>query len=354
MENKSISAHLVVINPSGVKPAENKTNSTPEGGASSASGDFAQHLAAQIQGERPLAEVSGPTKPGPLLDPLLLNEKDKTSKDAAVVALSENAIAIDNPLIPIINLLAQLESGKQIGSGKNEALALETDLDGKGLEAGKGVKGLDPAAIEAGGAAKFAASDKSLPLDFARDLKVESDNPSTLTPGSLTQLNRAPAPTGSPIPTPLATVAVPVGDAGWDTAFSQRVVWVATNTQQIAQLHLNPPNLGPLEIRITLSSDQANAAFTSPHAAVREAIEAALPRLREMLADNGLSLGNVNVSSQSFQQQHPAQAGQGDGRQNDPLRQLQQLAASGNSTGLAGQGNAHVARASNGLVDIFA
>ena len=92
-------------------------------------------------------------------------------------------------------------------------------------------------------------------------------------------------------------VDVPVGEKGWDQAVAQRVVWLATNNQQTAQLHVTPPNLGPVEIRITINNDQASAVFVSPHANVREALESALPRLREMFADSGLTLGNVNVAS---------------------------------------------------------
>jgi flagellar hook-length control protein FliK len=39
--------------------------------------------------------------------------------------------------------------------------------------------------------------------------------------------------------------------------------------------------------------------FTSPHAAVRDAIEQAMPRLRDMMADNGIMLGNATVSDQA-------------------------------------------------------
>ena len=348
MENQSISAHIVVINSSGAKPAETKANSALEGAPSQ---DFANLLAAQIQGERPGAEVVGTIK----LDPALLDEQDKNGKDAAISSLVDSSALPDNHLIQNINLLSlgqpqRTQTELDSDSGKSEAVTLETAL---GKVAAKDVTGLEKAAIEAAGTARFAATDKSLPLDIARDLKSDTNNPSSLSPGSLTQLNRtSTVPAASPIPTAAATVAVPVGNAGWDTAFSQRVVWVASNTQQIAQLHLNPPNLGPLEVRINLTSEHANAAFTSPHAAVREAIEAALPRLREMLADNGLSLGNVNVSSESFQQQ--AQSGQSDPQRHDPFRELQRLVAAPSSAGSLTQGVAHIAAGDRGLVDIFA
>lgn len=354
MENQSISAHIVVVNQNNVKSTESKANSAPEGGATA---DFANLLAAQIQGERQFSVVTVPSNP----DAALLEEKDKAAQDAPVAVLSEPQSETTNPLIVNLNLLplAQLQStqheaAKPNANANNEALSLATDLGGN-TKLTPSTTGLDKAANEITAAAKFAAIDKTLPPEALHDFKVESSNLGTLTPGSLASLNRAspPVPTGSPLPTTLATVAVPVGHAGWDTAFSQRVAWVATSTQQVAQLHLNPPNLGPLEIRISLSSDQANAAFTSPHAAVRDAIEAALPRLREMLADNGLSLGNVNVSSESFQQQQ-APSGQNDSPRHDPFRELQRIAASASNTAVTAQGVAHIASGDKGLVDIFA
>lgn len=97
----------------------------------------------------------------------------------------------------------------------------------------------------------------------------------------------------------LLAVSTPLAQAGWGNEFSQKITWLATQRNQSAELHLNPPQLGPLDVVIKVSADQATAMFTSPHAAVREAIEQALPKLREMLADNGIMLGNATVSDQA-------------------------------------------------------
>ena len=76
---------------------------------------------------------------------------------------------------------------------------------------------------------------------------------------------------------------------------------------QGAQVKLNPANLGPMEVRIQMQNDQASIQFTSHHAVVREALEAALPRLRDMFEASGVQLVNVDVSSgQSFAQQQQA------------------------------------------------
>ncbi len=96
------------------------------------------------------------------------------------------------------------------------------------------------------------------------------------------------------------TINTPVNQNRWGDEFSQKITWLASSNQdQTAELHLNPPKLGPLDVVIKVSGDQATAQFTSQHAAVREAIELAMPRLREMLADNGITLGNTTVSDQA-------------------------------------------------------
>ncbi|MGB5145940.1 MAG: flagellar hook-length control protein FliK [Porticoccaceae bacterium] len=92
----------------------------------------------------------------------------------------------------------------------------------------------------------------------------------------------------------------PVGQPGWGRELGSRVLWLAKDNQQHAELRLNPPHLGPLEVRISLQPDQgASLSFLSSHSAVRDAVAGALPQLREMLADGGFNLLGVNVSHHS-------------------------------------------------------
>lgn len=98
----------------------------------------------------------------------------------------------------------------------------------------------------------------------------------------------------------------PIGQPKWNGEFAQKIVWLANHQHQFAELRLNPAHLGPVEIMLSLTNDngtQASAQFVSPHLAVREAIEAALPRLRELMAESGIQLGDVMVGAESFQQQ---------------------------------------------------
>ena len=95
----------------------------------------------------------------------------------------------------------------------------------------------------------------------------------------------------------------PVGTGGWDEALGQRVLLMVSSQEQVAELSLNPPDLGPLQVTLSISNDQATATFVSQHADVRQALEAALPRLKEMMAESGINLGGASVSSGDGSQQ---------------------------------------------------
>jgi len=93
-------------------------------------------------------------------------------------------------------------------------------------------------------------------------------------------------------------VRTPLHTPGWSQDLGGQVVWMARHDQQSAVLNINPPQLGPVNISLNINGDQASATFASPHAEVRQAIEDALPRLREMLSGAGINLGQANVGSQ--------------------------------------------------------
>ena len=94
-----------------------------------------------------------------------------------------------------------------------------------------------------------------------------------------------------------------LGDAGWDNALGQKVLWMVSQQQQVAELTLNPPDLGPLQVVLSISNDEASATFVSQHADVRQALEAALPRLKEMMAESGITLNSATVSQEGARQQ---------------------------------------------------
>lgn len=96
-------------------------------------------------------------------------------------------------------------------------------------------------------------------------------------------------------------VATPVHSPNWSADVGQRIVWMARNDIQEAQLSVNPPHLGPIEISLSLKDDNATARFFSPHPEIRDLLEQALPKLKEMLAGTGVQLGQSDVGEQARQ-----------------------------------------------------
>ncbi|WP_218141777.1 flagellar hook-length control protein FliK [Nitrosospira multiformis] len=140
-----------------------------------------------------------------------------------------------------------------------------------------------------------------------------------------------------------------VGTGSWDNALGQRVLWMVSHQHQIAELNLNPADLGPLQVVLSVNSDQASAAFVSQNPEVRQALEAALPRLKEMMAESGINLGNATVSDQGSRQQGDFE------RQNSARSHYRQeesrIASAGTSLGMS-RGTADIR--GHQLVDTFA
>ena len=200
-----------------------------------------------------------------------------------------------------------------------------------------------------------AATDVAVPGKFPPSAAGEIRREVAFDTSLLDQHQAAPAPaaaiyTGSAAPAqvthaPIAALEARVGERGWDQGLGDKLVWMAGQKQQVAELHLNPPDLGPLKITLTLNHDQASAQFVSAHASVREAIETAMPRLREMLADSGITLGNASVSTDAFRQQAQPQR--------EPGAYPAPPAAAAADPGALTRGE-RLLRRPHGLVDTFA
>jgi len=105
-----------------------------------------------------------------------------------------------------------------------------------------------------------------------------------------------------------------VGTSAWDHALGEKIVWMVGGAEQTASLSLNPPDLGPLQIVLNVTNNQANATFISAQPDVRLAIEAAMPKLHEMLNNAGIQLGQTNVHANMSGHQNHQQNGQPDSR----------------------------------------
>jgi hypothetical protein len=123
---------------------------------------------------------------------------------------------------------------------------------------------------------------------------------------------------------------------------------MVTQQQQTAELSLNPPDLGPLHVVLSIDNDQASVMFMSHNADVRQTLEGALPRLRELMADSGISLGSTTVSADNAQQRGWAdESGSGDHNGAPRIR-------GGGMSDPSGSSSLATTIGGGGLVDIFA
>lgn len=197
-------------------------------------------------------------------------------------------------------------------------------------------------------AAKFAAP--AMDVDAARGDKPAASIDSA-----------APAMPGTPTMTdvrhhnenavPRLAVNTPVNDRAWNDDFAQKITWLAGQHKQSAELTLNPPSMGNIEISLKLDREtsSATATFVSGNVEVRETIESALPRLREMLAGVGIELGQAQVSAESFRQSNGNES-----RQENGASQSRSDVAILATDSLSAQRAVSAGSAGRGLVDIFA
>ncbi|MDQ2641798.1 MAG: flagellar hook-length control protein FliK [Pseudomonadota bacterium] len=132
-----------------------------------------------------------------------------------------------------------------------------------------------------------------------------------------------------------------VGSPRWADELGTRLVVMSARGQQEGSLTLSPEHLGPLEVRISIHQNTANVWFGAQHADTRAALAEAMPRLRELFGDAGLSLGHAGVSEEA--PRHPAATG-----------------AAGADTDVAGEGApmqpapVTVRQLSSALLDLYA
>lgn len=136
-------------------------------------------------------------------------------------------------------------------------------------------------------------------------------------------------------------------NAEWREAFSERISFAINSKVNSAEINLSPANMGPVRISIEVSNDQAAVTFNSSNPNVREAIESSLPRLREMLDQNGITLTNADVSGR-------ASGGQRDGRGGQSLERSDADAPSAKSDEKSGDEGAVRRYHIDGLIDDYA
>ncbi len=117
---------------------------------------------------------------------------------------------------------------------------------------------------------------------------------------SVNAAGAAPGATAAVSP-PTLKVAAGVDSAEFGQGLADRLSWMVDNNLSSAKLQVNPPQLGPIEVRIALQGNHAQVWLTSHSAVTRDALESSSPKLREMLGAQGFGQVSVDISQRNFQ-----------------------------------------------------
>jgi flagellar hook-length control protein FliK len=162
------------------------------------------------------------------------------------------------------------------------------------------------AAANAGAAAKLASaivSDKHAPGGIGGEIGASPQSPASGDAAAgVASLSVNAASAADPVPTPTLKVAAGVDTPEFGQGLADRVSWMVDNNLNGAKLQVNPPQLGPIEVRISLQGDHAQVWLASHSALTRDALESSSPKLREMLGSQGFAQVSVDISQRSFQE----------------------------------------------------
>ena len=164
------------------------------------------------------------------------------------------------------------------------------------------------------------------------------------THGAMHLLRHAPATQPA---TPQLPVHTPAGQQAWAEDVGNQVRWMLGRAESKAELVLTPPNLGKLEVSINLNGDQTTAQFVASSQAARDALERAMPQLREVLQQAGIMLGDANVSTSQ-------QGAGGEGQEGRGRNGVRGEAAIAGDAGGNGSSTGVWLRQQQGMVDTFA
>lgn len=82
----------------------------------------------------------------------------------------------------------------------------------------------------------------------------------------------------------------------------ERINMMMAKNLKYVDIRLDPPELGKIQIKLSINQDQASVQFTVNNPQTRDIVEQAMPRLREMLQQQGLQLAQSSVQQESSQQ----------------------------------------------------
>jgi flagellar hook-length control protein FliK len=138
-------------------------------------------------------------------------------------------------------------------------------------------------------------------------------------------------------------VSASVDSSEFGQGVANQIATMVDKNISSAKMQVNPPSLGPIEVRISVQGDHAQVWMVSHSAVTRDALQSSTPTLREMLNNQGFGQVSVDISQRSFQERTPT-------AQTYAWNSDTDSAESSAATSAVGS----VSRGSSGVVDAYA
>ena len=102
---------------------------------------------------------------------------------------------------------------------------------------------------------------------------------------------------------------MPLNQPQGQQQLAEKIRWMVNGRQSMAEIRLDPPEMGSMQIRLNVSGDSASVSFVVQSQHAKEMLADAMPRLRDMFSEQGIDLGESFVSQQQTGEQGEQQSG---------------------------------------------
>lgn len=112
--------------------------------------------------------------------------------------------------------------------------------------------------------------------------------------------------------------AVNIHKSDGQQQLGEKIRWMVNARNTMAEIRLDPPELGSMQVRVNVAGDAASVSFVVQSQQAKDALADAMPKLRDMLSEQGIELGDAQVrkdnsSGQENGQQLAGNSHQGQG-----------------------------------------
>jgi flagellar hook-length control protein FliK len=256
------------------------------------------------------AWVSSLPLPHPTLTPA--TKASAASADSVARAAAASKAGADSLAAPPAQVLdVSGKAGRMRDTATADAAMATPPATSRHADA-RGTRATQLAPVEAAGMGKEAAASAGA---MAQVFSMPREPSAARRPGPDVgmELPALPGNWASPLSRPMdqsapvqAELKAPVGSSEFAPALGSQLSVMVRDGVDHAQLKLNPAEMGPIEVRISLDGTQAQVDFSAAHAATRQALQDAVPALASALRENGLTLTGGGVFEQAREQRGDA------------------------------------------------